>query len=653
MNWKRPFVRKVIYIAAIAALLIPLSILGQPSTRTIKSDGSGETESVTPGGVLAQLRAKHNLSQAELGEIDPAAETMKLLTFGLRHVAAMWLWEKYNEFKKTEDYDNMEVTANQITKVEPNFIKVWEFHAHGLSYNVSAEFDDYRHRYHWVKKGINFLIRGSRVNRNDAGLLWNIGWFVGQKIGQSDEQKEFRAMFREDDEFLDVMTKNQIDIERAAYRNQRGYDNWLVSREWYLKAERLVERLESEGRKVWFVDILVDRQGERQGEIGVMRKSPLVFYSDAPMSLINFALAYIEDFKPGEVAQSRWLDALNSWREFGQRQVRSSLGSYVRLGDTQAKEEVARLTAKLDELTPGVRARLEQEKRDKLREKTPSTYAALVAFEKAEDPDTELENPQRMAALDAKEQIVPTHSEVAENAPLDKRDEAKLVAAQLIKAIESDRIHESHRQIVNYPYWEARCLAESTDEATLARLRLFEAEELNREAKYDAFRIEVRDPETGEAMLDQLGDPVYLQKKDPETGEPLLDENGQPIYEMADGARQKYEQAWQLWAGILERHPTLLSGVIGDDLMKPIVNYRNLLLRTGADELPKDFPLKELLDRDGGEHGLPSGADVDAFWDKKEAPPGTTPDATKEPEQTEEQPPSKSPADPATPRDKL
>src|SRR5262245_40006492 len=136
MNFNPSFIRKIVYLCAIAALLFPLFMLGQP--RTIKQ----------PGGVLARLRDQYDLSQAELGEIDPAGESMKLATLGMRGVAAAILWNKSIDYKRKKDWDKLSATLNQITKLQPNYTAVWENQAHNLSYNVSAEFDDYRYRYH-------------------------------------------------------------------------------------------------------------------------------------------------------------------------------------------------------------------------------------------------------------------------------------------------------------------------------------------------------------------------------------------------------------------------------------------------------------------------------------------------------------------------
>ena len=95
-------------------------------------------------GTLARMRAENGLAPAELGEIDPASATMKFATLGMRPVAVSWLWHKANEYKKFKDWDKLEATVEQIIRLQPNDLEVWDFQAHNLSYNVSVEFDDYR-----------------------------------------------------------------------------------------------------------------------------------------------------------------------------------------------------------------------------------------------------------------------------------------------------------------------------------------------------------------------------------------------------------------------------------------------------------------------------------------------------------------------------
>ena len=94
MTQNASFIRKIIYGCGIIVLLFPLFLLGQPATTS--PDGSRDGSSGSAGGKLAQLRSEYGLSQAELGQIDPASETMKMATLGLRAFAANILWTKAN-----------------------------------------------------------------------------------------------------------------------------------------------------------------------------------------------------------------------------------------------------------------------------------------------------------------------------------------------------------------------------------------------------------------------------------------------------------------------------------------------------------------------------------------------------------------------------
>ena len=136
-----------------------------------------------------KLREKYHLSQTQLGQIDPTSETIKLATLGLAGVAANILWAKATNYQKKKDWTNLSATLEQITKVQPHFIAVWRHQAWNLSYNVSAAFDDYHDKYHWVMRGIEFLREGVGYNENDARLRWDLGWFIGNKIGRATRRR--------------------------------------------------------------------------------------------------------------------------------------------------------------------------------------------------------------------------------------------------------------------------------------------------------------------------------------------------------------------------------------------------------------------------------------------------------------------------------
>ena len=110
---------------------------------------------------------------------------MRFATLGLKNIAVTLLWDRANHYKKVEDWANLSATLEQMTKLQPNFYSVWDFQAHNLSYNISVEFDDYRDRYAWVMKGIEFLRQGISYNTREPRLLGRMGWFIGQKISQA------------------------------------------------------------------------------------------------------------------------------------------------------------------------------------------------------------------------------------------------------------------------------------------------------------------------------------------------------------------------------------------------------------------------------------------------------------------------------------
>jgi hypothetical protein len=510
MNSARMFRRKVAYIGAIALLLLPIAALSQPAALSPGKSGS------SPGGKLAQLRSQYNLAQAELGEIDPASETMKLSTLGLRGVAANILWGWANYYKKVEDWDRLEMTVNQIIRLQPNFVEVWDFQAHNLSYNVSVEFDDYRMRYQWVKKGIEFLILGTHYNRDEPGLLSQIGWFTGQKVGRADEQKQFRRLFRDDKDFHQVFRANGVEVDEGRGPDGKP-DNWLVARLWYLKAEDAVTY---SGKPI-------------------RGRTPLLFYSGAPMSQINGAAAMNKDGYFFETAEQAWRKAREGWNRYGQRELPTSAGFNIRLNDQEPIDErIRQARAELDRLCPGAAEEIRSEKRAKL---SPAQLAALEVPPEKRSPE------QYSLAYEAEDLLRVHPSDYLAKAPREHRPRVR----QLVDQIEQDE-RTSHqialnRRIVNFEYWRTRCESELREEAPQAHSNVFTA--------------------------DQLAG----------SGEKLTE------------ARRLYEQAWKLYARLFADYPVLMENAEAQDLIESVARYRDLLGQLD-EPFPADFPLWKLLD---------------------------------------------------------
>ena len=320
---------------AIAVLLMPLFWLSQPATNAVKGvQGS-------PGGMLARLRDQYRLSQSQLGQIDPTSVTIKLATLGMRGVAANILWEKATDFKMKKDWTNLGATLNQITKVQPNFINVWSNQAWNLSYNVSVEFDDYRQRYRWVIKGIDFLKEGIRYNERQPRLLWDLGWIISEKIGKADESKQFRKLFKEDDDFHD---RDPLYPGRPLALR----DNWLVGKEWF---DRMIQMVDA--------------------GMSMLGKSPLIYRSSGPMCQMSYAEYLEKDGTFGEVAKGAWVGAGQEWQRYASEEIPTSFKDektqepiVIRLGEEEMKQETARkLVAQLEAIQPGLREKIVAEKR--------------------------------------------------------------------------------------------------------------------------------------------------------------------------------------------------------------------------------------------------------------------------------------------------
>lgn len=425
MNWNTSFARKVSYIGTMVLLLFPLFLLGQPETRE------------KTGGKLSRMRKTYGLSQAELGEIDPLGASMQLATFGMRGVAAAILWEKSTHYKKTEDWDKLTATLNQITKLQPNFISVWNFQAHNLAYNISSEFDDYRHRYLWVKKGISFLITGTKYNRQQPKLLSEIGRYTGQKIGRSDEHVQFRQLFHDDKMFHDSFA-DHVDATRAMGAVGKP-DNWLVARMWYVESELAVEK----------------------ANMPIVGRSAIIFFMANPFSLIQYAMAIEDEGILDEKGREAFRRAGKEWGEFGNREMLGPHGLRIRLNDMALHQAaMEKYRQEIIELSPGLDEKIYQEKLAKL----PINERKALETEERLRSDV-----QRELVMEASAKTFVSHQELAERVPKQFRRKALQLATLASRSgMRADEIQFS-RGNVNYGYWQTRCQVEQTRLATDAR----------------------------------------------------------------------------------------------------------------------------------------------------------------------------------------
>lgn len=304
--------RKLVYMGGIVALLIPIVWLGLP-------EGSSADEMK---GRLAAIRSENDLGQTSFGNVDPASSTMTLVLFGFRGIAASVLWYEADKLREHKNWSELQRTADSIVLLQPHFWKVWDQQAWNLAYNVSAEFDDVRDRFFWVKQGAKFLEKGVNRNRRVPEMYHYMGEFVGRKIGYSDEKDLFRQFFVHDpDEAFnttgtpdDDWTNNSADPDI----NPNGEDNYLRSRWWYFKAN----------------DVLKNVAGGEQHKM-----ADILFRAGPYKTMMDYARARSREGLFDETTRAAWETALNEWlNEYGKMEFATLKGMVTLNGTTDELE---------------------------------------------------------------------------------------------------------------------------------------------------------------------------------------------------------------------------------------------------------------------------------------------------------------------------
>ena len=517
------FTRKIIYVILAAILLIPLSMITRPSVKNQNE-----------GGVLARLRTEHNLSQAELSEIDPTSATMKLASLGLRGIAVNMLWMQAIDHKKREDYDKFASTLKALTKLQPNFVKVWEFQAHNLAYNVSMEFDDYESRHEWVKKGLVFMKQGVKHNRQDHRMTDMLGFMTGNKYGKSDEKRSFRRMFSTDDTFhvamSDMIDKDEYNVD------DYGPDSWLMAKEWYRLSTNLVE------------------QGAR------MYRNDVMFFMFKPSQTRNRGLSLQDEHRTGDVIQDVWVKADSEWSDFGERELRNSYGVPFQLNAAKLKaEKIARLRDDLDLLVPpGTRQSLTEELAGDLQISEEHKQLIKIPADQRSEEEQRIVNAILAKLSDSNSGI---EHKIAKEA--DDRKAANLIVREIQEALALEKSEASSMRTINFTFWANRNAAEANPITVKARQLLYDAQQMRRRSIYD-----------DEFTID------YVTKEKSN---------------VRKGAISLYLDAFKAWDEVFKEYPFLQDGPLSDDIAEEMQLFL-VMLGASNSEWPNDFPLQWLVD---------------------------------------------------------
>lgn len=135
------------------------------------------------------------LRESNQGEVELTGAALRLSLTGSRGLVLCALWADATEKKRKQEWNELELRINQITKIQPHLIKPWLFQSWNLAYNVSHDCEQVRDKYYYIVRGIQLLADGERQNRNNPDLRFELGHMYKDKLGISDQSDMLRALF--------------------------------------------------------------------------------------------------------------------------------------------------------------------------------------------------------------------------------------------------------------------------------------------------------------------------------------------------------------------------------------------------------------------------------------------------------------------------
>jgi len=125
-------------------------------------------------------------------DADPTVKLVTVMLGPFRGVIADVLWIRVSRLQDEGKYFELVQLADLITKLEPRFPEVWDYHAWNMAYNVSVYFDDPEERWRWVQNGANLIKdEGLKYNPTNAKLHDRLSWIYQHKIGMNSDNAHY------------------------------------------------------------------------------------------------------------------------------------------------------------------------------------------------------------------------------------------------------------------------------------------------------------------------------------------------------------------------------------------------------------------------------------------------------------------------------
>jgi hypothetical protein len=181
---------------------------------------------------IASSTGRNRLVHTDTAEKgDPPQVALGVAMGAFRGLFVNYLWIRANELKEAGKYYEAVDLAKTITRLQPRFPKVWQFHAWNLAYNISVSTQTPSERWQWVQSGVRLLRNeGIPANPADIAIHRELAWIHLHKIQgvMDDAHRYYKKQFAL--EWTAVMGSPpalRLDEKGGGTVKQRYLDRWL------------------------------------------------------------------------------------------------------------------------------------------------------------------------------------------------------------------------------------------------------------------------------------------------------------------------------------------------------------------------------------------------------------------------------------------
>ncbi len=356
------------------------------------------------------------------------------------------LFARVKQYHRDRDWHRLADTLDQLLDLMPKDTRIRKFVAWNQSRNLSAEANGVEGRYAWIRRGLQTLMDGIKLDKSTADHWHNTGWDLAFGIGTREESRQYRRLFANDVSFHDEISRH-VAVELALGPDGKP-DNWLVGRLFFVRAAEMVQN-----------------DGAALGD-----SSPLFLFVRPANCRSAYASSLNKEGRFDDTAIRAWHEAERDWRAFGDLDIPTNDGFSVKLNelDREVADET-RLWNDFDRLQPGLRERLRSE-----------TLATVPDTSRRawEEPESQRTFEEMIAAREAEKAMQLTPEQLAKAVTGDNRSAAIRVGQQAIAASKRAKTIKMFRAMINFDAELLCCRWERSDVLIDARRATYEADQL-------------------------------------------------------------------------------------------------------------------------------------------------------------------------------